>query len=107
MNNSTFTVETPEAEVDVSPMLQQRAVEVANIIEAIESIKTSSYWTVLQQKVFDPRLSLLLKRLRTEKDPTEMFRLQGMIQGIELHTNLATLSLSMRKELDGIKSKLK
>lgn len=106
MNNSIFTNETPEAVVDIKPMLRERQVEVVEILEAIENIKSSSYWNVLQQKVFSKRTALLIKKLKNAEDTKDMFRLQGMIQESELRTDLATLSLSLRKELESIKSQL-
>lgn len=107
MNNSTIQTDFQEPEVDIKPMLRERSLEVAEILSALENIKSSSYWNVLQQKVFAPRLALLLKRLKLEPDTKKIFQLQGAIQETEQHMDLATLSLSLRKELDSIKNKLK
>lgn len=82
MNNSKLIENAPLVEdvVDLKPMLRQRETELAEIIEALESISQSKYWKVLLTKVFNKDLGSLQTRLEDEKNPTEIYRLQGEIK---------------------------
>ena len=86
MNNSYIIkdniLEAPE-NIDNSPLLRKEEQELLEVIEAIESIRTSNYWKVLEEKVFSRELGILQRLLNKEKDPTTMFRLQGQIIGVE------------------------
>ena len=109
MNNSFIIkdniLEAPE-NIDNSPLLRKEEQELLEVINAIDNIKQSNYWKVLEDKVFNGELSKLQRMLCKEKDPTVMFSLQGQIAGVEKFTmdNLLTFK---RNELLAIRSSLK
>lgn len=109
MNNS-LVVETMSLEVEAplnnAPQLRARSVELASIIEAIENVSASSYWKLLQDKVFNGVMESLQNRIRSEKNPTEIYRLQGQIGWAEKYSDLSKLSQAYRKELSNVKNKL-
>ncbi len=108
MNNSKFVIDnalTDEPKVDYSPQLRQREQELVAIIEAIKHIKSSEYWKELQEKVFSKDLEKLTKRLRTERDNVEMFRLQGEVTWAEKYS-LETLETQYRNELINLRNQL-
>ena len=86
-------------------MLRQRVEQLTDIIEALNHIAGSSYWTVLKQHVFDVDLDKAKRRLAKEESTTEIFRLQGEIRWGEKFS-LETLSKKYRDELLVIKKKL-
>ena len=106
MNNSFIIkdniLEAPE-NIDNSPLLRKEEQELLEVINAIDNIKQSNYWKVLEDKVFSWELSKLQRMLCKEKDPTVMFRLQGQITGVEKFTmdNLLTFK---RNELLAIRN---
>lgn len=111
MNNSKIAIENAtlmdEPEIDITPWLVQRQKELTEIIEAIRAINSSSYWKVLQNKVFQGSLEVLERQIRTERDSKEMFRLQGQLGWAEKFTNLEKLSDVYRKELENVNKQLK
>ena len=66
MNNSYIIkdniLEAPE-NIDNSPLLRKEEQELLEVIEAIESIRTSNYWKVLEEKVFSRELGILQRLL--------------------------------------------
>uniref|UniRef100_A0A6M3Y876 Uncharacterized protein n=1 Tax=viral metagenome TaxID=1070528 RepID=A0A6M3Y876_9ZZZZ len=110
MNNSKIiegNILKEEPAVDLKPMLRQRQEETVSIIEALQAVKGSEYWKVLQDKVFQGSLEVLERRIRTEKEPQELYRLQGQLGWAEKFTNLDKLVELYRKELDNIKNQIK
>jgi hypothetical protein len=109
MNNSlvieTMTLET-ESVIDFKPHLRSRETELINIIEAIDSVSASSHWKLLQEKVFNGVMDSLQSRIRSEKNPTEIYRLQGQIGWAEKYSDLSKLSQAYRKELSNVRNKL-
>lgn len=106
MNNAKLAMSlSQDAPVDITPALRSREMEVAAIIEAIESITASSFWKVLDSKVLTPELTKLQRRLRNEKNPTEIYRLQGKIEQAEKF-NLPDQLQVYRHELQKIRSQL-
>ena len=100
MNNSLISIETLEDKaVDFSPVLRNRQTELTEIIEALRNISASKYWKVLEAKVFTKEFNSLQKKLRNEKNPTEIYRLQGRIVQAE--------KLNLEKELQACESELK
>jgi hypothetical protein len=87
------------------PLLRQQEMELLEIIEAIENIKSSGYWKKLEEKVFSVELSKLQSLLCQEKDPTVMFRLQGQIVGVKKFDLEKMLSVR-RNELALVRSSL-
>lgn len=81
MNNSKIALDNvlEESKVDISPSLRQKETEILAIIEALEHIGGSNYWKVLEQH-FNKDLALLQLQLEKEKNPTEIYRLQGQIK---------------------------
>lgn len=107
MNNSFITMEEVlvETERDISPILRERQAQLADIIEALEHISSSSHWKVLQKYVFDVELDRAKRMLISSKDTTEIFRLQGEIDYIDKNNVVALLG-RFRNELASIKQKL-
>lgn len=110
MNNSKLAIEslliTEETSIDVSPHLRQRQQELAEIIAAFDAIVASSYWKVLQNKVFDGVLEALQKRLDAEKDEKEIFRLQGQIAWARKYADLTKMTQTFKDELQRITKQL-
>lgn len=106
MNNAFLTENIlTEETTDVSPEVQARAIELSEIIEALQNIANSSYWKVLQKNVFDVELAKSKRRLETANDTTEIFRLQGEVRlGRRYHLN--KLITKYRDELTAIKKKI-
>lgn len=109
MNNSYFTIEAMHEEqpVDVVPMLRARLDEIAKVLSAIDAVKGSAYWVVLEEEIFTKQLNLLQRRLRSEKDTTELFRLQGAVSELENFGDLKKLSGKLRKEVENINKQIK
>ena len=86
-------------------LLRERATKLADIIDALQNISSSSHWKVLKQFVFDVDLDKAKSRLVNEKDTTEIFRLQGEIRWGEKF-DLEKLLERYRNELLGIRKQL-
>lgn len=110
MNNSKIALDYntlgEDTELDRSPYLRQREVELTEIIDAIQHIAGSAYWKVLQQKVFDGVLDSLKRRISNEKDTTEMFRLQGQIVWAEKYFDFDKMADAFRNELKNVRQQL-
>lgn len=110
MNNSKIAADNvfeEEAEVDIEPMLRARRQELTDILEALGHITASSYWKVLEEKVFLGARELLEKKLRVEKDSQEICRLQGQLAWMDKYAELSKLTEVYRKELERINNQLK
>ena len=109
MNNSKFVIDNVslevEAPIDNTPVFRQRSVEIAEVIEAIEHVMRSNYWQTLQARVFNPTIETFKKRLAVEKDPIEMYRLQGRIEWAE-KLNLTKFLEEKLNELANIKQQI-
>ena len=109
MNNSKIIkdniLEEPKEEVNVE-LLRKQESELLEIIEAMESIKSSNYWKLLEQKVWLPALEILQRNLNKEEDATKIYRLQGKIEWAEKFVSLGDMALQNRKILEGIRAKL-
>lgn len=108
MNNSFVARQNIEEEpvIDRKPMLRQRETEILELLEAIKGLRSSGLWNVLQAGIILPQRELLARRLRNEKDPVEMYRIQGNLAGIEKSTDLARMESSLRNELETIRRQL-
>lgn len=110
MNNAKLTIENinleVEERVDIRPALRSRQEELALIIEAIENIKASSYWKVLEDKVFKGVHDSLLTRLKSEKEPIDIYRLQGQLMWAEKYLDLDKFMGIYKLELQNIRSKI-
>jgi len=104
MNNSKFTIEDVLDSTDIKPALRQREEELVKLIDALDHIRASNYWIIIKRK-FDEDLSKLINQLKTEKDPTEIFRLQGQITRAE-KLDLDKTAEEHRNELSGLRRKL-
>ena|SRR3990167_9654475 len=103
MNNAF--IKTEDEVIEAQPILRERVTELTEIIEALQHIAGSSYWTVLKQKVFDVDLDKAKHRLAKANDTTEIFRLQGKIEDAEKFS-LESLLVKYRNELETIRKKL-
>src|SRR3990167_10692666 len=101
MNNSRITINSLEMEekIDLTPILNRMETELIEILEALEHINGSKYWKVLEQKILNKDFESLQKQLRNEKNPTEIYRLQGRLNQAE--------KLDLNKELQVRKLELK
>jgi len=111
MNNSKLTIDgftlQEDVQVDVRPHLRQQQESVVSVLEALEAVNRSQHWQTLQSKVFQESLGLLQKQIRNEKDPKELFRIQGKLNWGEKYTNLEDLILEYRRRLENIKNQIK
>lgn len=105
MNNSLLQLEV-EQEVDIKPQLRARERELLEIIEAIRRVAGSDYWQLLKVKVFDGVVHSLHNRLIAEKNPTEMYRLQGQIVWAEKYSDLEKMTQAYENELKSLRNKL-
>ena len=107
MNNAFVTQDVLKEDVvnDPSPLLEKRAQELTDIVEALEKIVSSSYWQVLKQYEFDDTLQSLLVELGEEKDTVKIFRLQGEIKRAKKYS-LEKLLIDRRQELARVKQQL-
>lgn len=90
MNNSKLAIEyetlsqvAQDQPLDMLPALRNRETDLMVIIEAMGHIRGSQYWKILEEKVFNKDFNSLQKQLRNEKNPTEIYRLQGRITQAE------------------------
>lgn len=106
MNNASLINENlHDDQIRVTPILNKRAQDLTDIIDALQHIAGSSYWTVLQQYIFDVDLEKARKSIAKEKDTVELFRLQGAIQVLEKFS-LGNLLTKSRNELEAIRKQL-
>lgn len=105
MNNALLQIEIEET-VDISPHLRVRERELLEILDAIKRVSSSDYWQVLKNRVFDGVVSSLQKKLVAEKNPTEMYRLQGQIVWAEKYADLTKISQVYENELKSVRAKL-
>ncbi len=110
MNNSKIYIDNVSLELDenedLSPALRGQETNLTDIIEAIENIKSSSYWKVLEKKIFKGVLDSLQKKLKTESEPVNIYRLQGQIMWAEKYTDLDKLIDIYKLELQQVKKQL-
>ena len=101
MNNSKIAIHSLELEekIDLTPAWAQKEAEMTEIVDALEHISGSNYWKMLVQKLFSKDFQSLQKQLRNEKNPTEIYRLQGRLHQAE--------KLDLNKELQVRKLELK
>ena len=109
MNNSKLAVDTAalteEPEIDRLPMLRERARNIEAVVGAAKSIRDSSQWKVLEAQVFGPEARSLFARLKTEKNPTEFYRLQGRIEESE-KLSLDILVQAKERELESLRKQI-
>lgn len=108
MNNAKIALDSiiDEPAVDIRPQLRARETQLREIIEAISKVAASDYWHTLQTLVFDGVLEALQSRLTNEKNPTEMYRLQGQILWAKKYSKLADLVQAYENELTAVRAKL-
>lgn len=110
MNNAKLTIENVNLEdekpLDITASLRKREQDIVEVIEALEHIKSSNYWKVLENKVFKGIYHSLLARVVREEKSTEIYRLQGQITWAEKYLDLDKLIAQYRQELSGIRQKI-
>jgi len=102
--DNTFLESEPER--DLTPLLAEQRGELVEIIGALEAIKGSKYWQILQNKVFQGAFDILQRKLRSEKDSKEILRLQGQIVWMEKYLDFDKMLLLYRKELQNVTKRL-
>ena len=111
MNNSFLAEKNISLEIeqqpDRLPELRQQETKTLIVLEALKNISQSKYWNVLQQEIFKPDFNKLEAKLRKEKNPTEMYRLQGRIEEAEKITNLQSQVQVYLNKAGSIKEQLK
>lgn len=96
-----------EPQVDMSPMLRKRQEEIVSIIEALDHISQSQYWSFLEKNVFKPVLDSAVNQVCIEKDQKKVFHLQGKIEVLNRYADFKQFSDAYRMELKKIDSQLK
>lgn len=89
---------------DPSILSREKVETLTDIIEALQNVIGSSYWKVLQNNIFDVELAKSKRRLESESDTTELFRLQGEVR-IGRRYHLEKLLQKYRDELSALKKK--
>ncbi len=105
MNNAYINKGDETVSDEALPIYRGQVTLLTELIEALNNIQGSSYWTVLKQNVFDVELEKAKRQLAKEKDTTEIFRLQGEIRWGE-RFDLVKLNEKFRNELSAIRKKL-
>ena len=105
MNNAYINKEYENVSDENLPILREQATQLTEVIEALQNIQGSSYWKVLKQFVFDVDLEKAKRQLAIEKDTTQIFRLQGVIEWGEKF-DLTKMYDKKRKELLAIRKKI-
>jgi hypothetical protein len=93
---------------DWDTKIQERQVDLVNIIEAIDEILKSKAWQTLKELVFDGLVERLEARLLTEAksdplNPGLMLKLQGELTMAKRYSDLKSYAEMLTKELQGIK----
>ena len=103
--NNDYLVERSEEhnELPRSQFSEKRAGEVQEILEALYGLKNSNVFKKAVEKLLNPRLESLTKRLRQESDPVQLYRLQGMAGELERMINLEKLVEVNEKQLQNLK----
>jgi hypothetical protein len=81
-------------------------IKLEKIVEAFNRISESSYWKVLEENIFSGVLESLNRRMRNEKDPTELLRIQGQLVWASKFCDFQSLADGYKKELINISKKL-
>lgn len=95
-----------EDKVDKTVWLRHKETELAEIIESIRAINSSSHWKRLSF-VFKEAINLLEKRLQEERDDKEIYRLQGQIGFAKVYTDFEKLLSKFENELASVQNQLK
>lgn len=110
MNNSKLAIERVglhlDKEIDTKPMLRKRGEELVEIIEALDSLKGSNYWKLINDRIFSKLLDRLHKEIDEETDTIKIFRLQGEIKWAKRYSDLSKLSEEYRNELSRINKQI-
>ena len=104
MNNSRATLDE-EPVIDRAPELRQMATELATMIDAVDHIRASNYWKIIQRR-FGEELTKLINQLESENDPIKLYRLQGQIRQAR-RLDLDRTAASYRKQLDDVQTQLR
>ena len=105
MNNAYINKENEVVSDENLPIYREQVTRLTEVIEALQNIQGSSYWAVLKKYIFDVDLEKAKRRLASEKDTIEMFRLQGEIRWGEKF-DLEKLTEKYRNELSEIRKKI-
>ena len=105
MNNAYINKENEVVSDENLPIYREQVTRLTEVIEALQNIQGSSYWAVLKKYIFDVDLEKAKRRLASEKDTIEMFRLQGEIRWGEKF-DLEKLTEKYRNELSAIRKKI-
>ena len=107
MNNARVKPVLDETEqVDMKPLWISQEAEVGKILEALQNIKSSSYWSYLEKVLWSGVLGSLDRKLRIEKDEKIVANLQGQAVWAEKYADLGKLIEHYRSELSRIKNNL-
>lgn len=107
MNNSQIANLNLEEEqpIDRKPFLRQREIELVKLIEAIENLKSSNYWNILED-FFTREVGKLRNELDDERDTIKIYRLQGNLEWAKKYSDLSKLSERYREELINIRKQI-
>lgn len=107
MNNSQVANLNLEEEqpIDRKPFLRQREIELVKLIEAIENLKSSNYWNILED-FFTREVGKLRNELDDERDTIKIYRLQGNLEWAKKYSDLSKLSERYREELINIRKQI-
>jgi len=110
MNNSKIAIDNvnlKDKEVDTTPYLRVREKELLQTVEAIQAVKASNYWKVLEKNVFGGLVESFDKTLRTTKDEKTFLFAQGARSIAEKFSDFNKLESIYQQELKSVRSQLK
>jgi len=96
-----------EVVIDRIPFLREKERTLMQTIEAIKAIKSSEYWTVLENNIFKGLVESLNKKLANEKNDVEIYRLQGQLVWARKYSDFSSLLKVFESELKAIRSQIK
>jgi hypothetical protein len=117
MNNSFIALDNLEPidkpqEIDRSPWLRQKEVELIKIIEALQRVNVSEDWSTLKSHIFEGVVEKLEKDMLDEAkkdspDLSKLASLKGQFVWAKKYSDLDSLAQAFKVELQGIRQTLK
>ncbi len=115
MNNSKIAIENTlaeEPEFDNKPLLREMQSQRTRIVQAIDRVKASKDWRMLEDELFEGIVEKLEKLLREEAnkrpiDDAQIYYLQGQLVWAKKYADLEKLKEVFKVEVQNIKKQLK
>lgn len=97
---------------DIKVKLREKQTDIVKILTSLEGLEKTKDWKVLSELLFAPSLEAIERQMRSETlapkiDIEKLYRLQGEWAWAKQYTDLPTFINALKKQLEGIKNKLK